>query len=118
MNALQAMTAGGVLTIRTGLWEQRQYPLARMAGAAKADDATDGMPPVVFVAVADTGTGMTPEQLDALFTPFFTTKEKGTGLGLALTHKIIEEHQGQLRVESQLGVGSTFTILLPVYEGS
>jgi signal transduction histidine kinase len=53
--------------------------------------------------------------LDSLFTPFFTTKEKGTGLGLALTHKIIEEHQGYLHVESQFGVGSTFTILLPAY---
>ena len=58
---------------------------------------------------------MTPEQLDSLFTPFFTTKEKGTGLGLALTHKIIEEHHGHLHVESQFGVGSTFTILLPTY---
>jgi signal transduction histidine kinase len=69
----------------------------------------------VSIAVTDTGTGMTPEQLDSLFTPFFTTKEKGTGLGLALTHKIIEEHQGYLHVESQFGVGSTFTILLPAY---
>lgn len=118
MNALQAMTAGGTLTIRTGIWEERQYPVIQMAGRGGSVEPTDDMPPLIFIAVADTGTGMTPEQLDSLFTPFFTTKEKGTGLGLALTYKIIEEHQGQLRVESQLGIGSTFTILLPVYEGS
>jgi two-component system nitrogen regulation sensor histidine kinase GlnL len=61
---------------------------------------------------------MTPDQLDSLFTPFFTTKEKGTGLGLALTHKIIEEHQGYLHVESRFGVGSIFTVLLPAYSES
>jgi two-component system nitrogen regulation sensor histidine kinase GlnL len=117
VNALQAMGQGGVLTIRTGTWAAREYPLARTADSAEDAISSGGTQRLVFLAVADTGIGMTPEQLDSLFTPFFTTKEKGTGLGLALTHKIIEEHQGHLRVESQLGVGSTFTILLPVYEG-
>jgi len=117
VNALQAMEQGGVLTIRTGTWAAREYPLARTADSAEDAISSGGTQRLVFLAVADTGIGMTPEQLDSLFTPFFTTKEKGTGLGLALTHKIIEEHQGHLRVESQLGVGSTFTILLPVYEG-
>jgi two-component system sensor histidine kinase AtoS len=115
INAIQAMTAGGTLTIRTGSGVPWQSMLAETTVHADLGVAADTAQPFVFIAVADTGTGMTPEQLDSLFTPFFTTKEKGTGLGLALTHKIIEEHQGHLHVESQFGVGSTFTILLPAY---
>jgi len=118
VNAIQAMTSGGVLTIRSGSGVPWQCTLTPTAGHAEPSGLAEGEQPFVFIAVADTGTGMTPEQLDSLFTPFFTTKEKGTGLGLALTHKIIEEHQGQLHVESQFGVGSTFTILLPAYTDS
>ncbi|MBI3326776.1 MAG: HAMP domain-containing protein [Nitrospinae bacterium] len=114
LNGLQAMPMGGVLTLRSGIWAHPQHPLARMPGYREAGEPEDLTQPLLFIAVTDTGTGMTPEQLDSLFTPFFTTKEKGTGLGLALTHKIIEEHQGHLQVESRLGIGSTFTILLPV----
>ncbi len=116
MNAVQAMTAGDVLTIRTGMGVHHQYPHARPDSHTEPAEFANFTRPPVFIAVTDTGIGMTPEQLDSLFTPFFSTKEKGTGLGLALTHKIIEEHQGYLQVESRLGVGSTFTILLPAYE--
>jgi PAS domain S-box-containing protein len=114
INAIQAMSAGGTLIVRSGNREPWQpVPTAKtLQGDLVATNATH---PFVWISVTDTGTGMTPEQLDSLFTPFFTTKEKGTGLGLALTHKIIEEHQGYLHVESQFGVGSTFTILLPSY---
>jgi PAS domain S-box-containing protein len=114
INAIQAMSAGGTLIVRSGNREPWQpTPTAKaLQGDLVAANATH---PFVWISVTDTGTGMTPEQLDSLFTPFFTTKEKGTGLGLALTHKIIEEHQGYLHVESQFGVGSTFTILLPAY---
>jgi PAS domain S-box-containing protein len=114
INAIQAMSAGGTLIVRSGNREPWQpVPTTKMLqGDLVAANATQ---PFVWISVTDTGTGMTPEQLDSLFTPFFTTKEKGTGLGLALTHKIIEEHQGYLHVESQFGVGSTFTILLPSY---
>ncbi|HEX2275827.1 MAG TPA: ATP-binding protein [Candidatus Tectomicrobia bacterium] len=114
INAIQAMSAGGTLTVRSGNREPWQpTPTTKtLQGDLGAANATQ---PFVWISVTDTGTGMTPEQLDSLFTPFFTTKEKGTGLGLALTHKIIEEHQGYLHVESQFGVGSTFTILLPSY---
>jgi two-component system sensor histidine kinase AtoS len=114
INAIQAMSAGGILTIRAGNGGSWQSTLAETTIWGDLL-APGGAQPFVSIAVADTGSGMTPEQLDSLFTPFFTTKEKGTGLGLALTHKIIEEHQGHLHVESQLSVGSTFTILLPAY---
>jgi two-component system sensor histidine kinase AtoS len=113
LNAIQAMTTGGVLTIRSGNGVPWQSALSEATTHADATGPADASQPFVYIAVSDTGTGMTPAQLDSLFTPFFTTKEKGNGLGLALTHKIIEEHQGHLHVESQFGVGSTFTILLP-----
>jgi PAS domain S-box-containing protein len=117
INAIQAMPSGGLLTIRTGLGVPWQATLAERTGYVEAPGAADPDRPMVFISVTDTGTGMTPEQIDSLFTPFFTTKEKGTGLGLALTHKIIEEHRGRLHVESRVGVGSTFTILLPAWMG-
>lgn len=70
----------------------------------------------VEVQVADTGSGIAPEVLSKIFDPFFTTKDigKGTGLGLSVTHGIIKSHGGDISVKSELNVGTTFTILLPV----
>lgn len=67
----------------------------------------------VTVAVRDTGCGMTPEQLQKVFSPFFTTKEQGTGLGLALATKIVEAHGGSLKAQSAWGKGSTFRVRIP-----
>lgn len=69
----------------------------------------------VKISIADNGTGMSNATLKRIFEPFYTTKDvgKGTGLGLSLTKAIIEEHQGQIEVESTLGTGSCFTIWLP-----
>jgi len=63
--------------------------------------------------IKDNGIGIAPENVEKLFTPFFTTKEKGTGLGLSIVHKIIEDHHGSIDVSSQVGVGTTFNIHLP-----
>jgi signal transduction histidine kinase len=90
INAVQAMSEGGALTITL-------YP----------------HPPYVEVEFADTGQGIAPESLEHLFEPYYTTKEKGTGLGLALTKKLIEDHGGQMTVESEVGIGTTFTVTLP-----
>jgi signal transduction histidine kinase len=71
----------------------------------------------VKVSVSDNGCGIPPENLDRLFTPFFTTKEdvKGVGLGLAVSYGIIERHGGRIEARSEAGKGSTFTIFLPAH---
>lgn len=67
----------------------------------------------MFVKIADNGKGIHKEDLGKISTPFFTTKPKGTGLGLSICYSIIKEHNGRIEVESELGKGTTFTIILP-----
>ncbi len=100
VNAFQAMTRGGTLMIRTG-----------------ADGGKESHKRVV-IEIADTGEGIRPENLQKIFTPFFTTKEpgKGTGLGLAVTRRIVEEHSGTIELKSELGKGTTFTIRFDAFE--
>ncbi|MDO8957129.1 MAG: ATP-binding protein [Deltaproteobacteria bacterium] len=71
-------------------------------------------PPGVNVVIADTGRGIPSEDLGKVFEPFFSTKRKGTGLGLAIVHQIVEGHGGNIAVDSQEGMGTTFRITLPV----
>ena len=73
----------------------------------------DGQSSVV-IAVKDTGSGITPENMKKLFEPLFTTKTKGIGLGLAVSQKLVEANGGRIEVESESGKGSTFTLWLPV----
>jgi signal transduction histidine kinase len=63
--------------------------------------------------VKDTGPGIATETMSQIFRPFFTTKGHGTGLGLSLAKRIVEDHGGQLEVASKVGQGSTFSVLLP-----
>ncbi len=67
----------------------------------------------VRISIADSGQGIAPDDKEKIFEPFFTTKEGGTGLGLSIVHKIIEGHEGMIKVESEVGRGSTFTLFLP-----
>jgi two-component system nitrogen regulation sensor histidine kinase GlnL len=71
---------------------------------------------MVAIEIGDNGCGIPDEEMEHLFTPFFTTKEKGTGLGLAICQKIVAEHRGMIRVESAAGKGTTFTIMLPLVQ--
>jgi len=83
---------------------------------------TDGMLPYkskewATIRISDSGKGIAPHEKGKIFEPFYTTKDGGTGLGLSIVHKIIENHNGVIRVESEVGKGSTFTLLLPVQPG-
>ncbi|RNC73289.1 MAG: PAS domain S-box protein [Desulfuromonadales bacterium] len=71
---------------------------------------------MVAIEVWDDGSGIPKDQLEQLFTPFFTTKVKGTGLGLAICQKIVSEHRGMIKVESDPGKGTTFTVMVPLIQ--
>jgi len=77
---------------------------------------TDG-PGARRIVVRDDGPGIPPERIAEVLTPFFTTKEKGSGLGLALSQRILEQHGGELRVESEAGAGTTIEFVLPFDDG-
>jgi signal transduction histidine kinase len=104
LNALQAMPNGGTLTVRAET-------------AAAAGDGL-GAKTSARIAIADTGPGILPEHLDRIFEPYFTTKERGTGLGLALTHRIIQGHNGGIRAENAPDGGARFEITLPIVRSS
>jgi len=72
---------------------------------------------MVSVEVKDNGCGIKEEDLEKIFTPFFTTKPKGSGLGMAITLKLIKEHNGLLKIDSTPGEGTAVTVFLPVAEG-
>lgn len=78
---------------------------------------TDRTDEKLSIAVEDTGMGISAEKLSKIFDPFYTTKQDGLGLGLALTKRIVEEHKGRIEVKSIEGKGSAVTIFLPLYEG-
>ncbi|MBM4307966.1 MAG: PAS domain S-box protein [Deltaproteobacteria bacterium] len=67
----------------------------------------------VKIIITDSGNGIAPQEKEKIFEPFYTTKEGGTGLGLSIVHKIIESHNGVIKVESEVGRGATFTVFLP-----
>jgi PAS domain S-box-containing protein len=92
-NAVQAMTTGGTLTLQTG-------------------ETSDG----VWASVADTGGGIPQEQINRIFEPFYTTKKKGSGLGLMIVQRIVRAHGGRIELESNVGRGTTFRIWLPLHE--
>jgi signal transduction histidine kinase len=68
----------------------------------------------VHVAFTDTGVGIPEDQIPRLFEPLFTARPDGTGLGLTISYSIVERHGGYIKVESEVGIGSTFTVVLPV----
>lgn len=95
VNAIQSLAERGVITISTGTRDDK-----------------------VWVSISDNGQGISPENLKRIFDPFFTTKPigKGTGLGLSLSYSIIQKHHGKIEVQSTVGVGTCFTITLPIVQ--
>ena len=90
-NGMEAMHQGGILHIETHFFKDH-----------------------VEVVISDSGSGIPPDQMEKIFNYYFTTKEKGSGLGLPIAHWIIEAHSGQLKMESQVGVGTKVTVMLPL----
>lgn len=97
LNAIKAMPERGKFTVETRT-EQSEGSDAKR----------------IRITLTDTGQGIAPENLARIFSPFFTTRQQGTGLGLSITQRIVEQHNGEISVESAHGKGTVFTILLPV----
>jgi signal transduction histidine kinase len=100
-NAADSIGQHGTVTLRVRLDEKRIN-----------DRQTD----VVILEVSDTGKGISPEAEKRLFDPFFTTKDFGTGLGLPIAARIVEKHGGVLQYQTQVGIGTTFGIIVPLYK--
>lgn len=132
LNSMDALGGSGEISVRTG-WAQRlPTEMELVPPPRRRDDPTDRdfsalrkVPspskgaiegPFAYVEVHDTGGGIAPEDMERLFEPFFTTKDpgKGTGLGLTVCLGIVESYDGRIKVESQKGKGTTFTVYLPV----
>ena len=116
INAQQAMPQGGSLTIATGA-------IGNGSNARGKDLISNAQNPIpkgdlIQISFIDTGCGIPQENIDKISDPFFTTKMdwKGTGLGLSVSYKIIQNHKGQINVESEIDKGTTFTITLPIKE--
>lgn len=106
-NAIESMPNSGDLVINVSRVNSDSVEY----NTYKISDFSD----VLVIKVFDTGEGIAPEHLSEIFAPFFSTKgTKGTGLGLAVTKKIIEEHKGKITVESTPHVGTIFTVILPI----
>jgi signal transduction histidine kinase len=91
LNSIQAIEGKGLITVEISQRDQR-----------------------AIVIVSDTGRGISPEHLPNIFRPFYTTKGNGTGLGLSLARRIVEDHQGHIEVTSVVGKGTKFVVFLPL----
>lgn len=106
LNAMQAMPQGGVITLSA---QNMGITSGTVAGLAAGN--------YIRISVRDTGIGIDPRYLANIFDPYFTTKAKGSGLGLATSYSIVKKHNGRLTVESELGKGTVFHIYLPAAVG-
>ena len=114
LNAVQAMPDGGELTIRAAVMPE-EAPQEARSGRRNMGEAKSAW---AELSVRDNGTGIPAELVDRIFDPFFTTKPQGSGLGLAMVHRIVEEHGGSLGVESVVGRGTEMRVRLRLMEPS
>jgi two-component system sporulation sensor kinase C len=107
LNAMDAMKRGGEMLVSTEICPADEW-VAAVTG-------TNGdVRELLRITIRDNGEGIRSEDIPHVFDPFFTTKDYGTGLGLSVVHGIIQEHAGQIEVESELTKGTAFHILLPL----
>lgn len=112
LNALEALHEGGELTIQT-CWSFRSPTCLKNECIGASAAGPDGG---VTVAIRDNGCGIDPAALVRIFNPFYTTKSNRKGLGLSISHRIIEQHYGSIYVESAQGTGTTFLVCLPTVQ--
>ena len=106
INAAQSMSNGGKIQVQLSKGKAPGETSLSLLSQLKAKEW-------VKISITDSGNGINLEEKEKIFEPFFTTKENGTGLGLSIVHKIIENHKGTIKVDSEVGRGSTFSIFLP-----
>ena len=104
INAAQAMPKGGELLVELS---KNSSSLPFSKGQANGE-----------ISISDTGVGIEENEIGKIFDPFFTTKERGTGLGLSIVHSILESYGGKIKVQSQKGIGSVFSVYLPLVEST
>jgi signal transduction histidine kinase len=107
LNAVEAMHYQGTLTVRTAFQPQLNQPY-------RCNTQLPSATPELIIDVLDTGPGMPLEVKEKIFEPFYSTKDGGTGLGLATVDRIIYNHKGKIEVDSPLGHGTTMRIRLPL----
>jgi signal transduction histidine kinase len=103
-NAFEALGGEGHIDIRAWLIPGEEEPVG----------AADPQPPQIVVEVRDSGPGIAPEDMERIFSPFFSTKPQGTGLGLAIVRNVVDAHDGRIDATSAMGRGTTFRVTLPV----
>jgi len=113
LNALDAMPTGGELSLRV---QPKMTTLNRVDRRGNVFPLHNKAAMYAEVLLSDTGCGIGPENLASIFNPFFTTKPQGSGLGLSIVYRIVAEHDGDIQVESLVGEGTTFKVLLPTEE--
>jgi PAS domain S-box-containing protein len=113
LNAMDAMKAQGELSVKTEVRSDEHWVNPR-AYANGESNGNGQAPEALVISIRDTGEGIRAEDIPHVFDPFFTTKDYGTGLGLSVVHGIVQEHGGQIEVESELRKGTVFHILLPL----
>ncbi len=106
-NAIDAIDRKGIVKLRTSIITDYHFLTAEKKKCK-----------MVSVEVSDTGRGIREEDFPKIFTPFFTTKPDGSGLGLTVCHKIVSDHNGSIRFKSAPGKGTTFIIILPIFDGN
>jgi two-component system sensor histidine kinase PilS (NtrC family) len=114
----EARVLGDPHQLKQVFWNLFLNAVQEMNGGGELAVVVEQEKDSIKLCVSDTGKGVAAQDREKIFEPFFTTKESGTGLGLAIVHRIVETHGGKIRVDSEIGRGTTFTLCLPEFRSS